>query len=320
VVTVSSSPPLVSVVVPLYNKAEHVARALGSVLTQTFQDFEILVVDDGSTDGGATVVEGFVDPRIRLIRQANAGVSVARNNGVDAARASLIAFLDADDAYRPDFLENALTLRARYPAAGGFAMNYEVIDQAGLGRPGVPHTAEPTLLLDPATYFRIGKFGSPVFSSSVVVDKAVLERAGGFPAGVRLGEDIDTWLRICFIAPIAFDRRLGGIYFLDAGNRAVTTNPPPERYVFFDTIDRWVAGQPPLSREVLADINEFKNFFSLIYARFQIRWGVPSEGRRALINCHTRDFALGKWKWLLASLLPQRWQHAIGHIKQGIRS
>lgn len=310
--------PQVSVVVPLYNKERHVRRALDSILQQTMRDFEIVVVDDGSTDGGAAIVEGLADPRIRLFRQANAGVSVARNNGIDAARADLIAFCDADDAWRPDFLANILDLRRAYPSAGAFAQNYERIDPDGIPGMGVaPDT--PRQLLDPAGFFRIAKFGTPVFSSSVAVLKASFAKAGGFPAGVKLGEDIDTWLRLCFVAPIAYDPRPGGRYFQDADQRACLIHPPPERYGFFDTVDRWVATQPALPTAVLDDIREFKNAFVLVYARHQIRFVDPRAGRRALLACRTRIYLLQKWKWLVASWLPQRLQGAVAGLKTVVR-
>ena len=316
---VSIKAPTVSIVMPLFNKERDVARAVRSVLAQTFRDFELIVVDDGSTDGGARVVESFADSRIQLHRQVNAGVSVARNTGIDAATSDLIAFIDADDAYRPDFLANVLSLRERYPIAGAFAMNYEHISKQGVGTPCVTTVDEPTLLLDPATYFRIARPASPIHASSVAVLRTTFDRAGRFPPGVRLGEDLDTWLRICFVAPIAFDRRIGGIYYLDADGRALDRHPPTERYVFFDTIDRWVAANPGLPPSVIDDIREFKNFFTIVYARFQIRWGEPRDGRRALIPVRTRTFALRRWKWLLASLLPQRLQGWLAAAAHGFR-
>jgi glycosyltransferase involved in cell wall biosynthesis len=307
--------PVVSVVMPLYNKERDVARAVASVLTQSFADFELIVVDDGSRDGSAAVVGAIDDDRIRLLHQENGGVSLARNTGIGAARADLVAFIDADDAYRPDFLANVLALRARYPQAGAYAMNYEMVPKEGPAVPCVTSVEEPTVLLDPAAYFRIARSGSPVHSSSVAVLRTILDRAGRFPVGVRLGEDLDTWLRIIFIAPIAFDRRIGSSYLLGAGERALETNAPVERYAFFDTIDRWVATQPALPQIVRDDICEFKNFFTIMYARYQVRWGTPSEGRRVLMPLRTRAFALKRWKWLAASYLPRRLHPWIGMAK-----
>ncbi len=314
-----SAMPLVSVVMPLFNKEQHVFRAIASILAQSVQDFEIVVIDDGSTDGGAAVVRSIADPRIRLISQVNAGVSVARNNAIAVTRAELIAFCDADDAWKPDFLANILDLRREYPQAGAYALNYEMVGADGTRSVGVSSARQPRLLLDPAGFFEIAKFGTPVFSSSVAVARQSFEKAGLFPAGVKLGEDLDTWIRICFVAPIAFDVRPGGIYHQDATHRAVVNNPPPERYVFFDTIDRWVAQQGKLPTKLLDDIREFKNAFVLVYARHQIRFGSPHEGRRALIACRTRDFLAQKWKWLAASFLPQGLQSAMAGLKSAVR-
>ena len=100
----------VSVIIPLYNKAPYVRRALASVVAQTFTDFEVVVVDDGSTDSGAREVESFTDSRVRLIYQANAGPGAARNRGIAEARGQLLAFLDADDEWLPGYLEEAVRL------------------------------------------------------------------------------------------------------------------------------------------------------------------------------------------------------------------
>ncbi|MCX7013772.1 MAG: glycosyltransferase family A protein [Candidatus Sumerlaeota bacterium] len=96
--------PAVSVVVPLYNKEAYIRRALTSIMAQTFKDFELIVVDDGSTDNGPAAVAEYGDPRIRLIRQANSGPGAARNRGIEEARSDLVAFLDADDEWMPEFL------------------------------------------------------------------------------------------------------------------------------------------------------------------------------------------------------------------------
>lgn len=110
------SPPAVSIILPVYNRADTIDRALDSVLAQTRADWELIVVDDGSTDASATRAQARDDPRIRLIRQPNGGVARARNAGLDAARAPCIAFLDSDDAWRPHHLALALGLLDAEPA------------------------------------------------------------------------------------------------------------------------------------------------------------------------------------------------------------
>src|ERR1041385_1644883 len=106
-----------SVVIPLYNKSTHVVKTINSVLNQTFEIFELIVINDGSTDDGPDKVKGFSDKRIRLINQTNAGVSQARNKGVDLASYEYIAFLDADDWWDIHFLEEMKGLIEKYSEA-----------------------------------------------------------------------------------------------------------------------------------------------------------------------------------------------------------
>ncbi len=115
---------LFSVIIPLYNKATTVERAIRSVLKQTVQDFEIIVVNDGSTDRGPIVVSAINDPRIRLIHQSNAGVSAARNRGIAESKYDLIAFLDADDEWLPEFLETIHQLVRLHPNCVVYAPRY----------------------------------------------------------------------------------------------------------------------------------------------------------------------------------------------------
>jgi glycosyltransferase involved in cell wall biosynthesis len=128
-------PPLVSIVLPTYNRADTLPRAIDSVLTQHQQDWELLVVDDGSQDGSCAQVQALAqgDPRIHLIRQANAGVAAARNTGLAAARGRFIAFLDSDDAWRPHFLSLTTAFLLAHPEAAWVSTAFE--QDCGNGEP-----------------------------------------------------------------------------------------------------------------------------------------------------------------------------------------
>ena len=115
---------MISVVIPLYNKEQYIERAVYSVLSQTFQQFEIVIVNDGSTDGSASVIERMDNPLIRLIHQKNGGVSAARNRGIEEARFEYIAFLDADDEWKENHLEIIAGLISKFPECGVFGTSY----------------------------------------------------------------------------------------------------------------------------------------------------------------------------------------------------
>lgn len=209
-----------SVVIPLYNKASHIRRAIDSVLTQTVPDFELVVVDDGSTDGGADIVLAVRDPRVRLVQQPNSGVSIARNRGAEEAAADVIAFLDADDVWKPDFLQVVTSLRERFPQAAAWGTAYQLDDGSGLLRTpgyrgGLP-TDEEGGLLD---FFAGEPGGCPLHSSAILVRKAALFQAGGFPAGVVRSEDHDTWLRLALRYSIAWSPQVAVVLHEDAENR-----------------------------------------------------------------------------------------------------
>jgi len=120
----------ISVVIPLYNKARHIRRALSSVLAQTAPCFELVVVDDGSTDGSADVVRSISDSRLRLVVQPNGGECAARNRGIRETSGELIAFLDADDEWLPEFLSTVMRLYDQCPQAGAYATAYRCVRDA----------------------------------------------------------------------------------------------------------------------------------------------------------------------------------------------
>ncbi len=215
----------VSVVIPLYNKVRHIRRAIDSVLKQTCQDFELVIVDDGSTDGSGDIVRQFADPRIRLIVQANAGASAARNRGICEAVCDLVAFLDADDEWLPCFLETVIGLRAHYPEAGMYATAYRYSQGESTWRAAFTDcvtSPQGGFLND---YFRAALGPPPVSSSAVMIPKYVLTKVGCFPPGIRRGEDLQTWAAIALHYRVAWSPLEGAVYHLSTDNRTCTTDP-----------------------------------------------------------------------------------------------
>ncbi len=199
---------MISIVIPLYNKENTIARALDSVLVQTFQDFEVVVVDDGSTDEGATVVEGYADPRIRLIRQANAGVSAARNKGVAEAKGEYVAFLDADDEWMPEFLAEIVALQQEFPECRAQATRY-ILNSRGkkssITLRKIPFLGERGVLTN---YFEVASCSHPpVWTSAVCIERELLQEFGVFPIGITSGEDLLTWARIAVRTDWAYSLR-----------------------------------------------------------------------------------------------------------------
>ena len=188
--------PRFSIIIPLYNKASYIRKAVESVVGQTFGDWELIVVDDGSTDGGSEVVKSFSDSRIRLVQQENAGVSAARNKGVAMATAPYITFLDADDWWEPTFLEEMAGLIERHPNAGIYGTGYYIVKN---GKKRVaPVGVDNDFKEGEINYCRVyaKTLCMPLTSISVCISRKVFDEARGFPVGITLGEDLLLWLRI----------------------------------------------------------------------------------------------------------------------------
>jgi len=230
----------VSVVVPLYNKAAYIARALDSVLAQTHRDWEIIVVDDGSTDGGPEIVKKYTDPRIRLLSQENSGPSRARNRGVAEARAEWVSFLDADDEWHETFLERTTAIAQADPSVSVVFTN---LRDATTNDTFLPKAAGVQFISDYPSFQSGNRFVGIVTSATLIKKQALID-AGGFPEGVRFGEDLDTWVRLGWtVEKMAFLAEPLAVYHSDAtvGHRqcAQRGHFMSSLDVFFATYSEW---------------------------------------------------------------------------------
>ena len=203
-----------SVVIPLYNKAPYVKKALKSVLDQTFRDFELIVIDDGSKDDSFSVAHEVLDASNidhQLIHQENAGVSTARNNGVTVSHGDFICFLDADDWWAPNFLERMNWLINSYPDAGIYGVNYYIISR---GKQRVALHIPSTGFINYCDCYR--KLQMPLTSISVAIPKTVFREMNGFKPHLKLGEDFDLWIRIALARKVAYLDEPLAFYFQDS--------------------------------------------------------------------------------------------------------
>jgi glycosyltransferase involved in cell wall biosynthesis len=177
---------LFSIIIPVYNKKQYIIRALRSVFAQTFTAFEVIVINDGSTDGSGALVDSEFGDRIQLIHQDNLGVSLARNRGIQLAKYSCLAFLDADDYWHPDYLAFMARVIQENPSVGIIGCHYS--SQALEQNPQLRYFRLER-------YFEIAIPNPLFFTSGTCLKKSFFEQRAGFDPKLKLGEDIDVWLR-----------------------------------------------------------------------------------------------------------------------------
>jgi hypothetical protein len=201
--------PRVSVILPLYNKEAYIRRALDSVRDQTYSDFEMIVIDDGSTDGGARIAETYPDPRLRFHAQSNAGPGAARNRGVELAQGPVIAFLDGDDAWMPNYLAAGLAELDADPGVAAVTCGYTEFP-AGVsteamwrrrGLRGGRQRVEPAT--DPGEFVYMLHYMTPC---TTIARSDTIRRWGGFYSRekCRFGEDGFLWLQVLLHEPVWF--------------------------------------------------------------------------------------------------------------------
>lgn len=209
--------PFFSVVIPLYNKEKTISITVESVLSQTFENFEIIIVNDGSKDKGPLFVQEIHDPRITLIHQENKGVSTSRNRGIEKAHGEYIAFLDGDDIWEKNHLEELYALITEYaPQASVFATNFvcrfpdgEIFLNRNDLKRGIIRN-----------YFKAAIKVAVVQTSCVCISKKALLSTKGFNPNYSMGEDTDLWNRLARKYNIAYSPVATSIYDTNGPNNS----------------------------------------------------------------------------------------------------
>ncbi len=284
-----------SIVVPLFNKAGYIRRALDSIANQTFQDFEVIIVDDGSTDGGDRIAASYPDARFRVISQENRGPGAARNVGIKNAKGELIAFLDADDEWLPHHLEIAVQAFKQYGSKlAAFSASYiecpaEVSTEPMWRRRGIK---DGLVAIDASTRPESLHYMLAYMSCwSSVARAETLRKWGGFyEHRCTFGEDSFLWLKILLNETVLFDLRPGVRVHREAGSLSQNLGRARPLEPLLSNPDEIVRACP---RHLLSLVHQFLDVRSFKTACVWGYWGMWREARSIRAKFRTPgDFRL----------------------------
>jgi len=294
--------PVVSVVIPLYNKESTIKRAINSVLSQTISNFELIIVDGNSTDASRSFVNSYNDSRIRIYDQIGSGVSAARNQGIHAASSKLIAFLDADDKWEPDFLETILSLQTQYPDAGLYGTAYSVYSDDFFIHNIVCKSAESQRVFE--SYFKsyVDEGRPIIITSACASPKSVLLKIGGFPENIKIGEDHELFSRIALHFTVAYSPRICATYYIGSENNADIID-----YSIVVPLENYYASYLSIPSDPIynpTDLIEYLDHWRIMIGARNIYSGFRLEGRKQLSSVTSSRYSRRKKIFLVLSYLP----------------
>jgi len=286
------SSPSVSVVIPTYNVAPFIAETLNSVFAQTFTDFEVIVVDDGSDD--AEELERALEPyleRVRYVRQENLGAGAARNRGVQEARGEFIAFLDSDDLWMPEYLEE----QVRFLRADGYDLAYAdalLFGDSPIAGKTYMQTAPS---VGPVTFLSLVRNECNIITSGVVARRCVLVKVGLFNESLRNGQDFELWARLARSgAHLGYQRKVLLRYRCREGS---LSGDVMNRLTRETRVYQHIADNYDLTAEERAEVSRTmelqRGAFELATAKLNLLDGQFEEARSSFERAHG---VLGGWK------------------------
>lgn len=285
---------------PCHNAEAFLPLSVGSVLAQSFQDWELIAVDDGSTDGTLAWLQAQRDPRIRVLSQANQGVSAARNAGLEQAGGDYVAFLDADDTWEPTFLATMQAALAARPDAVLAYCGWQNIGlPAGRGKPFVPPDYEgPDKLV---TLFAGCRW--PIHGA--LTRRSALAATGGFDPQLKVAEDYALWLRVAGQAPIVRVPQVLACYHFRATGQA-TSHRARAALQLLRAQQTYLAEDPAFARRIGRQGLRELMLGGLLASGYQCYWQRDlTEARRIFRAVMRRGYGSARdWKYMLPALLP----------------
>lgn len=251
--------PKISVIIPLFNKGFIISETLQSVLAQTFTDFEIIIVNDGSTDNGFEIVSKFTDNRIKLFQQENKGAAAARNLGIEKATGELIAFLDADDYWFPNHLEELFKLYTDFPNCGMYGSRYfmKISNEKTIKTTYLPSISNDFRGILP-DFFKASKAYRVGLTSAIAIPKMILKNNFLFNLEISSGQDLELYTKIAIDKSVAITNLFTVEYNFSLDNQLSKTPISKKKLMHFEQFHAFECNNESLKK--------FLDFYRLEYA------------------------------------------------------
>lgn len=297
----------ISIIMPCYNCAKHVESSIASVLAQDFKSWKLIIVDDGSTDESAEIISAINDSRIQLLRQANAGVSAARNRALTVAKGELIAFLDADDTWKPHFLTRMVAaLDARPDAILAYCGWQNVGLPGGRGEPFIPPDYEIPSKLEMLLINCRWPIHAALTRRTAVID------AGGFDHRYVNAEDFALWVKIATLSPIVRVPEVMAYYHFH-GTTQASANHTQAALQLWQAQREYLATHPVHTSQLGRDKIKRITHGELLQRGYVRYWARDLSTARDIFKIVMRHGygTLHDWKYMLPALLPYSWHLAL---------
>ena len=292
----------ISVIIPLYNKEREIGGVVRSVLAQSLPPREIVIVDDGSTDGSAAIVEELAaehpEAPIKLVRQANAGECAARNRAIAESSGSMIALLDADDEWEADFLAEIAALRSEFPDCGLYSTAFRIVGSDGIFTADTPDRRG---IVD--NFFRDSAHRYISIPSASAIPRSVIDDVGGFPEGMKIAGDLYMWIKIARKYRVCFSPRPLCRYSKVASNRSSAIYTPEQTVYSLEQL------YDPSQSD---DYNEFVARAALGKAlTISAKGGTDDAARAARFFAYTKTYRRTLHKVRVLNALPVSWRQPL---------
>ncbi|CAM4446143.1 glycosyltransferase family 2 protein [Flavobacterium terrigena] len=296
--------PFFTVIIPLYNKENFVRDAIKSILNQTFTDFELLIINDCSTDNSVAIVSEYVSEKVQIIHhEKNSGLAATRNTGIKKANSNYVTFLDADDVWKPNFLEKIFHLIQNFPEARIFGTNYEEIWKGTLKNP-----INGSELLEKnhtgyIDFFKLNLKQGIYCHGSVCFHKEVFEKIGYYNESINFSEDLDFNIRANYHFKLAYNNSPQMIYFMLTENQITQSSLQDKTIPDYDLYENWTKNNP--------DLKKYLDFERYVLGK-RLKKDNDSRWKKMIANLDSNNL---NWKQNLLLKMPSLVLNSLDKVK-----